>query len=555
MALYSKYINRTEFNSYEDFYVNYRINVPDKFNFAYDVIDEIANEKPDKIAMIWCDVEDNEKIITFGELQKQVNKTANYFQSKGISKGKSVMLILKRHYQYWYSILALHKLGAITIPATSLLMAKDVNYRVEMGDVDMIVCTETNDVPKHVLEGVEMGTRPVILSCTGNVEGFENFNEEIEKYSDEFKRPEGDLDACNDDIMLLYFTSGTTGYPKMVAHDYTYPLGHIHTARYWHHCEEDGLHLTVSETGWGKAAWGKLYGQWMCETAIFVYDFDKFEPDKLIEKIRKYKITTFCAPPTVFRFLIKEDITKEDFASVKHASIAGEPLNPEVFKQFKDITGLELREGFGQTECTLAMANYEWIDVQPGSMGKPSPTYNVDIVSEDGKSCKTGEVGQIVFRANRNGQVGLFTGYYKDDKKTEEAWKDGVYHTGDVAWRDEHGYYWYVGRADDVIKSSGYRIGPFEVESALLEHPSVLECAVTAAPDPVRGSVVKATITLARGYEPSEELKKELQNHVKNVTAPYKYPRIIEFTNNLPKTISGKIRRVEIRAKDNEKKK
>ena len=497
----------------------------------------------------------NEKIITFGELQKQVNKTANYFKSKGISKGKSVMLILKRHYQYWYSILALHKLGAITIPATSLLMAKDVNYRVEMGDVDMIVCTETNDVPKHVLEGVEMGTRPVILSCTGNVEGFENFNEEIEKYSDEFKRPEGDLDACNDDIMLLYFTSGTTGYPKMVAHDYTYPLGHIHTARYWHHCEEDGLHLTVSETGWGKAAWGKLYGQWMCETAIFVYDFDKFEPDKLIEKIRKYKITTFCAPPTVFRFLIKEDITKEDFASVKHASIAGEPLNPEVFKQFKDITGLELREGFGQTECTLAMANYEWIDVQPGSMGKPSPTYNVDIVSEDGKSCKTGEVGQIVFRANRNGQVGLFTGYYKDDKKTEEAWKDGVYHTGDVAWRDEHGYYWYVGRADDVIKSSGYRIGPFEVESALLEHPSVLECAVTAAPDPVRGSVVKATITLARGYEPSEELKKELQNHVKNVTAPYKYPRIIEFTNNLPKTISGKIRRVEIRTKDNEKKK
>lgn len=553
MALYSKYLNKTEFNSYEDFYVNFRIQVPDKFNFAYDVIDEIANAQPDKVAMVWCSIDDEDKIITFGELQKQVNKTANYLQSKGIHKGKSVMLILKRHYQYWYAILALHKLGAITIPATSLLTAKDVNYRVDKGDVDMIICTETSDVPKHVLDGVEMGTRPVMLSCTGQVDGFDNFNEEIEKFSNVFERPTGDMDAGNDDIMLLYFTSGTTGHPKMVAHDYTYPLGHIHTAKFWHHCEEDGLHLTVSETGWAKAAWGKIYGQWLCGSAIFVYDFDKFVPQKLLEKIKKYKITTFCAPPTVFRFFIKENMTKEDFASVKHVCIAGEPLNPEVFKQFKDITGLELREGFGQTECTLAMANYEWIDVCPGSMGKPSPTYNVDIIDEDGKSCKTGQTGQIIFRANRNGQIGLFKGYYKDDEKTEAAWEGGVFHTGDVAWRDEHGYYWYVGRADDVIKSSGYRIGPFEVESALLEHPSVLECAVTAAPDPVRGAVVKATITLARGYEPSDELKKELQEHVKNVTAPYKYPRIIEFTKELPKTISGKIRRVEIRAKDKQK--
>lgn len=554
MALYSKYISRTEFNSYEDFFVNYRVNVPEKFNFAYDVIDEIADTEPEKIALVWVGLDDSEKIITFGELQKQVNKTANYFKSRGISKGKSVMLILKRHYQYWYAILALHKLGAIAIPATNLLTPKDVNYRIEKADIDMIICTESDDVTHHIMDGVQLGTRPVHISCTGDVDGFENFNLEIEKYSDQFERPLGDLDASNDDIMLLYFTSGTTGHPKMVAHNYTYPLGHITTAKYWHHCMDGGLHLTVSESGWAKAAWGKIYGQWLCGCAIFVYDFDKFEPEKLLDKIKKYKITSFCAPPTVFRFFIKENISKEDFASVKHACIAGEPLNPEVFKQFKEITGLELREGFGQTECTLAMANFEWLEVKPGSMGKPSPTYNIDIINEDGRSCKTGESGQIVFRVNRNGKIGLFCGYYKDEAKTEDAWRDGVYHTGDVAWRDEHGYYWYVGRADDVIKSSGYRIGPFEVESALMEHPAVLECAVTAAPDPIRGAVVKATIMLARGYDPSDELKKDLQTHVKNVTAPYKYPRIIEFVKELPKTISGKIRRVEIRANDNENK-
>ncbi len=552
MALYAKYLNKTEFTSYEDFKVNYSINVPENFNFAYDVIDELADTKPDKVAMVWCNVEGQEKTLTFKELRENVNKAANYFASKGIVKGKTVMLILKRHYQYWYAILALHKLGAITIPATSLLKAKDIDYRVDKGDVDMIVCTTTDDVPKNVVDGLALGKRKVMLACTGNVDGFDNFDYEIENHSSDFERPTGEMATCNDDIMLLYFTSGTTGYPKMVAHDYAYPLGHIHTAKFWHNVTEDGLHLTVSETGWAKAAWGKLYGQWLCETAIFVYDFDKFVPHELLEKLRKYKITTFCAPPTVYRYFIKEGLKREDFASVKQATIAGEPLNPEVYNKFLEITGLELREGYGQTEVTLALACYNWLKVKPGSMGKASPLYNIDIVDENGKSCKVGEVGQIVIRANINGQVGIFKGYYKNEEKTNAAWEQGVYHTGDVAWKDEQGYLWYVGRADDVIKSSGYRIGPFEVESALIEHPCVLECAVTAAPDPVRGAVVKATITLVKGYEPSDALKKELQEHVKNVTAPYKYPRIIEFVEALPKTISGKIRRVEIRKKDHE---
>lgn len=554
MAEYTKYLTKTEFDSYEDFKVNYQVNIPEKFNFSYDVIDVIAQKEPDKVAMVWCDIYDNEKIITFKELQENTNRTANYFQSRGIKRGSTVMLMLKRHYQYWYAILALHKLGAATVPATSLLTAKDVEYRVDRADVEMVVCTAQSGVPDRVKEGVDRLDRPVVLCCTGDVEGFENFDYEMEQCSTEFTRPIGELDACNDDILLLYFTSGTSGYPKMVAHDYTYPLGHITTAKYWHQAEENGLHLTVSETGWGKAAWGKLYGQWLVGTAIMVYDFDKFEPKKLLEKIKKYQVTTFCAPPTIYRYFIKEDLKKEDFASVKHATIAGEPLNPEVYNKFLELTGLELREGFGQTELTLAMATYHWLPVKPGSMGKPSPMYNIDLVNDQGKSCRTGEVGQIVVRANRMGQLGVFQGYYKEEEKTEAAWANGVYHTGDMAWRDEQGYYWYVGRADDVIKSSGYRIGPFEVESALLEHPSVLECAVTAVPDPVRGAIVKATITLARGYLPSEQLKKDLQEHVKKVTAPYKYPRVIEFVDKLPKTISGKIRRVEIRQNDSRKK-
>lgn len=553
MALYNKYVNRTEFDSYEDFKVNFQINVPDDFNYAYDVVDVLAQQEPEKIALVWCNVEGDEKIISFGELAEKVNQTANYFKAKGVKKGDSVMLILKRHYQFWYAILALHKLGAVGVPATALLTAKDIAYRIDKADVKMIVCTQTSNVPTNVLGGVEEFGKSVVLSCTGDAEGFDNFDYEIENYESTFERPQGELATSNDDNMLLYFTSGTTGYPKMVVHDFTYPLTHIVTAKYWHKCSDNGLHLTVAETGWAKSVWGKIYGQWLCGSAVFVYDFDKFEPRQLLDKIKNYKVTTFCAPPTVYRFFIKEDLSKEDFASVKHVTIAGEPLNPEVYNQFKNLTGLELREAYGQTELTVVMACYDWLKVKPGSMGKPSPSYTVDIVNDQGRSCRIGESGEMVIRANRAGQLGIFKGYYKDEAKTDEAWANGVYHTGDVAWKDEEGYYWYVGRSDDLIKSSGYRIGPFEVESALLEHPSVLECAITAVPDPERGAIVKATITLANGYTASEELKKELQNHVKTVTAPYKYPRIIEFVDQLPKTISGKIRRVEIREHDTNK--
>lgn len=546
-----KYLSKVNFVSYEDFKENFKINVPQNFNFAYDVVDQIAQSTPDKTAIVWCDENGEEATFTFGELKYYSDKAANFFKKAGISKGDPVMLVLKRRYEFWFSILALHKLGAICIPATHLLTTKDIVYRNNAADIKMIVCVAEDEVINHVEESVEKS--PTLKSKAlvgGKKEGWYSFDEELKNASDEFLRPTGDDASENDDIMLLYFTSGTTGMPKMVRHDFTYPLGHILTAKYWQNCHENGLHLTVADTGWAKAVWGKIYGQWLCGSAVFVYDYNKFVPKELLNVISKHKVTTFCAPPTIYRFFIKEDLSKFNLQNLRYCAVAGEPLNPEVYNQFLKMTGLKLMEGYGQTELTVTLGTFPWLEPKPGSMGKPCPGYDIDIIDENGNSCDIGEEGQIVLRTDKITPVGMFGGYYRDENLTNKVWHDNIYYTGDMAWKDEDGYYWFVGRADDVIKSSGYRIGPFEVESALLEHPAVLECAITAVPDPDRGQVVKATVVLTKNYSPGEELVKELQDHVKNVTAPYKYPRIIEFVKELPKTISGKIRRVEIREKD-----
>jgi acetyl-CoA synthetase len=458
------------------------------------------------------------------------------------------MLILKRRYEYWYCSLALNKLGAITIPATHLLSTKDIVYRNNAADIKMIVCVPEIEVIQHVEEALDKSPTLKHKALIGESrDGWLNLSEGIEKSSDVFVKPSLAEAEKNDDIMLLYFTSGTTGMPKMVNHNFIYPLGHILTAKYWQNVQDNGLHFTVADTGWAKSAWGKIYGQWIAGSAVMTYDYDKFIPKNLMKVIEKYKVTTFCAPPTIYRFLIKEDLTKYDLSHLKYCVVAGEPLNAEVYKQFLDCTGIRLMEGFGQTECTVAVATYYWMEPKPGSMGKPSPGYDIDIINPDGKVCEVGEIGQIVIRTGKRKPVGMFNGYYRDNELTKSVWQNDIYYTGDTAWRDEDGYFWFVGRADDIIKSSGYRIGPFEVESALLEHPAVLECAITAVPDPERGQIVKATIILSKNYHPSDELAKELQDHVKKVTAPYKYPRIVEFVTELPKTISGKIRRVQIR--------
>ena len=558
MALINKYC-RTDFKSYEDFYENFSVNMPENFNFAYDIVDELALTKPDKPALVWCNDMGAEKIIPFSEVKRMSDKTANALLSLGIKKGDVVMAMLKRRYEYWYFTVAMHKIGAILIPATHLLTVKDINYRVGLADIKMILTVNEDDLCKKIdeAEAGEAGKTLRIKSVLdGSRDGYISFNELVDSMPEEFKRPIGDDAPCSRDVMIAYFTSGTTSMPKIVAHDYYYPLCHITTARFWHNVDETDLHLTVADTGWAKTSWGKLYGQWICEAAVFVYDFDKrFEPKDFLTLINKYKITSFCAPPTIYRFLIKEDLTAYDLSSLKKCSIAGEPLNPEVYYQWLKGTGLKLHEGYGQTECTVVFASNPWVEPKPGSMGLPMPLTCCTILDENGKECEAGEVGEICMpvpdRDHR--PLGLFMGYYKDEALTQKVLYNGVYHTGDTAWRDEDGYVWFCGRNDDIIKSSGYRIGPFEVESALIEHPAVLETAVTAVPDPDRGANVKATIVLAQGYTASEELKKELQDHVKKVTAPYKYPRIIEFVDTLPKTISGKIRRVEIRESDSKK--
>lgn len=549
-ALINEFVNRVEFDSYEDFRDNFRINVPENFNFAYDVVDRYAEIEPDKVALVWCNDHGEEKRITFGELRDLSSRAANFFTREGIQKGDTVMLTLKARYDFWYALLGLHRIGAIAIPATHMLKEKDIVYRIREADIKMVVCIAEDGVPE-VFEGAiaELGsdTRRVLVGDTDR-DGWINLRKEIMKLPADFERPEDC--AGGDDTLIVYFSSGTTGMPKMIEHDHTYPLGHIITAKYWQNVREDGLHYTVADTGWAKAMWGQIYGQWIAGSAVFVYDYDRFDPEKMLEKLEKYEITTFCAPPTIYRFLIKEDLSRYDLSGIEYAVTAGEPLNPEVFERFREHTGLQLMEGFGQTECVVCIANFPWMEPKPGSMGKPSPGYPVELVDRNGDPVDVGEEGEIVIRTAEGKPLGLFNGYYRNPDKTSEVWHDGYYHTGDTAWMDEDGYMWFVGRTDDIIKSSGYRIGPFEVESAIISHPSVLECAVTGYPDPIRGQVVKATIVLARGYEPSEELKKEIQDHVKRVTAPYKYPRIVEFVDELPKTISGKIRRVEIREHD-----
>ena len=556
MNLLNRFLDRTEFDSYEDFYENYKLKYNDAFNFGFDVVDEYARICPEKQALVWCDDEGRERKFNYGELSKYTNKTANYFKSLGIKKGDMVMLILKRHYEFWFSIIALHKLGAVTIPATHLLTKKDVVYRCNSAKIKMIVCADDDVVTKHIEDSLaESPTVKAIVVDRGEKEGWHSFEKGVEAASDVFERPTGDEKTSVKDTMLLYFTSGTTGEPKMVCHNFAYPLGHIPTAAYWHNVKDDGLHLTVADTGWGKAVWGKLYGQMIAGTGIFIYDYSsRFEPSDLLKMVEKYQITTFCAPPTIYRFFIKADLTKFNLSSPTHCTTAGEALNPEVYKKFLEATGLKLYEGFGQTESCLSLATYKWETPHTGSMGKPSPYYKAYLLNDEGEVCDPGQTGEIVFDMSDGAPIGVFSGYLYDEEKTKEVLDGKYYHTGDLAWCDEDGFYWYVGRVDDVIKSSGYRIGPFEVESALMEHPAVFETAITAVPDEIRGQVVKATIVLAKGYTPSDELVKELQNHVKRTTAPYKYPRIIEFADELPKTISGKIRRVELREKDNKKK-
>ena len=522
-----------------------RYNHTDEYNFAFDTVDAIARREPDKLAMVHIANDMTERRFTFKDMKDASSQCANYFTSLGIKRGDRVMLVLKRHYQFWFAILGLHKLGAIAIPATNQLVEHDFTYRFEAAGVSAILCTADGDTAHQVdLAENTCGMHLTKVLVGGSREGWHDFNAEYGLFSRRYVRAE---DApCGDDPMLMFFTSGTTGYPKIATHSYKYALGHYVTAKYWHLVERDGIHFTISETGWGKALWGKLYGQWLCEGAVFTYDFDRFDAEKILPMFKKYGITTFCAPPTMYRMLIKQDLSKYDLSSIHHATTAGEALNPEVFYQFEKATGLRIYEGFGQTEMTLGIANLIGTAIKPGAMGKPIPGYGIDIVDPDGNPVEDGVSGEIVIHTDPKPTCGVFLGYYGNEEKTREVWHDGLYHTGDVAWRDEDGYYWYVGRADDVIKSSGYRIGPFEIESTIMELPYVLECGVSAAPDEVRGQVVKASIVLIPGVEGTEELKKEIQNYVKTHTAPYKYPRIVVFRDELPKTISGKIQRNQL---------
>ncbi len=512
------------------------------FNFGFDIVDGIAEKYPEKLAMLHLDKFKNERRFTFKDIKRASNQVANYFTSLGIKKGDKVMLVLKRHYQFWFCMVALHKLGAVAIPATNQLKEHDFEYRFNSAGVKAIVCTADGDTYQYAESAAKKCPQVEKLIMVGGAkDGWHDFDKEYSLFTGKYERTNDS--SCGDETALMFFTSGTTGNPKMAAHKHTYALGHFVTAKYWHCCERDGLHLTISDTGWGKSLWGKLYGQWLCEGAVFVYDFDRFDENDILPMFAKYNITTFCAPPTMLRMLIRGDLSKFDLSSIHHMTTAGEALNPEVYNKFKEATGLEIMEGFGQTETTLAIANLYGTTPKIGAMGKASPQFKVDVVDPDGKSLPAGEVGEIVIHTEDGVPCGLFKEYYKDQEKTNDAWHDGLYHTGDTAWRDEDGYFWYVGRVDDVIKSSGYRIGPFEIESVIMELPYVLECGVSAAPDEVRGQVVKASIVLTNGTEPTEELKKEIQKYVKDHTAPYKYPRVVVFRDELPKTISGKIQR------------
>ena len=548
-----RFLRQTKFESVEDYREHLEFIVPERFNFAYDVMDVWAEEEPDKLALLWTNDEGVEIRTTFGQLKDQTDQAASYLQSLGIGKGDPVMLILKRRYEWWVVMLALHKLGAVIIPATHMLTRHDVVYRNTRASIKAIICVDDQYVTTQVSAAMnESPTVKTLIAVGDHVpEGYHDYLREVDK-APLWKRPEHVNE--NSDTMLMYFTSGTSGEPKMVAHDYLYALGHLTTGFFWHNLHEGSLHLTVADTGWGKAVWGKFYGQWFSGATVFVFDHEKFNADTLLRQIERYRVTSFCAPPTIYRFMIREDLSRYDLSSLEYCTTAGEALNPAVFEKFYEKTGIQMMEGFGQTETTMTLGTMPWMKPKPGSMGMPNAQYDIDLLKPDGTSCEDGEKGEIVVRVGDTKPIGLFKEYYRDEALTQEAWHDGIYHTGDMAWRDEDGYYWFEGRIDDVIKSSGYRIGPFEVESALMTHPAVVECAITGVPDEVRGMVVKATVVLGREWKDKagDALVKELQEHVKRETAPYKYPRIVEFVDELPKTISGKIRRVEIRKKDSQ---
>ena len=556
-----RFLTQTKFTSEDDYAKHLHFIVPENFNFAYDIMDAWAEEKPDKVALLWTSERGEEVSTTFREFKEQTDRTAAYFMQLGIKHGDKVMLILKRHYQWWLSMMALCKVGAIAIPATHMLTVHDIVYRNQSASVKYIICANDEYITEQIAKAMPDSPTVKALVAVNALseldkpipEGFHDWRKEWAE-APAFVRP--DNVNTNEDTMLMYFTSGTSGEPKMVAHDFLYALGHLTTGVYWHNLHANSLHLTVADTGWGKAVWGKLYGQWFAGATVFVYDHEKFTAEKIMRQMEKYHITSFCAPPTIYRFMIREDFSKYDLSSLEWCTTAGEAMNPSVANRFKELTGVTIYEGFGQTETTMTLGTFPWVKPKPGSMGKPNPQYDVQLLRQDGTECEDGEKGEICIRIGDKKPLGLFKGYYRDEERTKETWHDGIYHTGDMAWRDEEGYYWFVGRTDDVIKSSGYRIGPFEVENALMTHPAVVECAITGVPDPIRGMIVKATVVLAPEYKAKagDELIKELQNHVKHETAPYKYPRLIEFVNELPKTISGKIRRVEIREKDNQKK-
>lgn len=546
-----RYLKQATFTSQADFEKNLELIIPEHFNFGYDIVDEWAAKEPDRRALLWTNDKGDCKEFTFAEMKQLSDQTASYFQSVGIKRGDMVMVILKRRYEFWQTIVALHKIGAVIIPATHLLTQKDIVFRNNAADISAIVATGDDIIIHHISDArAASPTIRCLISVGPEIpEGWENFHKGVQNAAP-FVRPSEPNN--NDDLMLASFTSGTTGNPKMVTHDFTYPIAHIITAAFWHNLRPDSIHLTIADTGWLKAVWGKLYGQWIVGATVFVYDHEKFVPQEILKKIEEYKITSLCAPPTIFRFLIREDLTKYDLSSLEYCTIAGEALNPAVYEQFYNLTGVKLREAFGQSETTTVVITSPWMEPKPGSMGLPNPIYEVDLLTPDGRSAEAGEQGQIIIRTDKGYPAGLHKGYYRNSELTYDAYHDNIYYTGDLAWRDEDGYFWFVGRADDVIKSSGYRIGPFEVESALMTHPAVVECAITAVPDEIRGQIVKATVILSKEYKEKagDELVKELQDHVKKVTAPYKYPRIIQFVDELPKTISGKIRRVEIRQND-----
>ena len=560
-----KFLDKTEFTSYADFMANYHLRVPENFNFAYDVVDEWARLEPQKKALLWVNDRGEHRQFTFADIKRESDRTAAYFQQLGIGHGDMVMLIMKRRYQFWFAITALHKLGAVVIPATHLLTPADIVYRCQSADIKAIVACGDTEVLGHISAAApQCPTLKSLVSIGPEVpEGWSDFNKGIAQ-APAFVRPS--RPNSNSDTSLMYFTSGTSGEPKMVAHDFLYPLGHIITARYWHNLHEGSLHFTLADTGWGKAVWGCYYGQWIVGANVFVYDFEKFKPVDVLEMIHRYHITSFCAPPTVYRFLIRENVSAYDLSSLEYCTNAGEALNPSVFEKWLELTGIKLHEAFGQTETTATVGTYPWVEPRPGSMGKANPGYDIGLMTNDGRWAEDGEQGEIVVRVGQHKPVGLFKEYYRDPELTRQHFSNGIYHTGDIAWRDEDGYYWFVGRKDDVIKSSGYRIGPFEVENALMKHPAVVECAVTGVPDDVRGMVVKATIVLGNEYRHTAGIEygrdyrgkdvpalvKEIQDFVKHATAPYKYPRIIQFVHELPKTISGKIRRVEIRDADSQ---